>query len=69
MAEAINCNFGRTAIRAIAETLYVQKGGVIALPPIQWHSTYTYNSHESPTHTTITRGKRHNPAQNGIETH
>ena len=33
MAEAINCNYGRTAIRAIAQTLYVQKGCVKKFPP------------------------------------
>ena len=33
MAEAINCNYGRTAIRAIVQSLYAQKRGVKTLPP------------------------------------
>ena len=33
MAEAINCNYGRTAIRAIVQSLYAKKGGVKTLPP------------------------------------
>ena len=33
MAETINCNFGRTAVRAIAQNLYVQNGCVKKFPP------------------------------------
>ena len=33
MAETINCNFGRTAVRAIAQNLYVQNGCVKTFPP------------------------------------
>ena len=33
MAETINCNFGRTVVRAIAQNLYVQKGCMKTFPP------------------------------------